>query len=153
MDESLQYVNLTNAEVGSGQTDINVAAPAQGSGQEGVLYVQQEGVMQTPGGEQYVTIIQDGQTYAIPAADYAAMMAQHNIEDPNKDAKEQKPNTENSSFQETATKKVETQPEVTKSSVATEIKTSTSEAATSPVAVKSNVKPTTSIRPNVKTKL
>ena len=45
------------------------------SAQPGVLYVQ-EGVMQGPSGEQYVTIIQDGQTYAIPATDYAAMIAQ-----------------------------------------------------------------------------
>ena len=41
MDESLQYVNLTNAQVGSdlapSQVDVNVAAPAQGSSQEGVL--------------------------------------------------------------------------------------------------------------------
>lgn len=49
------------------------------AGQGGVLYVQ-DGLMQGPSGEQYVTIIQDGQTYAIPAADYAAMMAQQNLE-------------------------------------------------------------------------
>merc|ERR1712102_155433 len=120
MDESLQYVNLTNAQVGSdlapSQVDVNVAAPAQGSSQEGVLYVQQEGVMQTPGGEQYVTIIQDGQTYAIPAADYAAMIAQHNVEDSNRDVNEQKPSTENSSLKETATKKVETQQDIIKPS-------------------------------------
>ena len=36
--------------------------------------------MQGPSGEQYVTIIQDGQTYAIPASDYAAMMAQQGLE-------------------------------------------------------------------------
>lgn len=36
--------------------------------------------MQGPSGEQYVTIIQDGQTYAIPATDYAAMMAQQGLE-------------------------------------------------------------------------
>ena len=35
---------------------------------------------QGPSGEQYVTIIQDGQTYAIPASDYAAMMAQQGLE-------------------------------------------------------------------------
>ena len=110
MDESLQYVNLTNAEVGSapapGQGDVNVAAPVQGQRQEGVLYVQQEGVMQTTAGEQYVTIIQDGQTYAIPAADYAAMMAQQNIEDPNKDVKDQKSSIDNISMQESPVRKV-----------------------------------------------
>ena len=37
-------------------------------------------MMQGPSGEQYVTIIQDGQTYAIPASDYAAMMAQQGLE-------------------------------------------------------------------------
>ena len=37
-------------------------------------------LMQGPSGEQYVTIIQDGQTYAIPASDYAAMMAQQGLE-------------------------------------------------------------------------
>ena len=152
MDESLQYVNLTNAEVGSvpapGQGDVNVTAPVQGQRQEGVLYVQQEGVMQTPAGEQYVTIIQDGQTYAIPAADYAAMMAQQNIEDPNKDVKDQKSSTDNISMQESPVRKVETQSGVPQSSIATDTKLPTPAAST--VAVKSNVKPANSIRSNVK---
>ena len=52
---------------------------AGGEGQGAVLYVQ-DGLMEGPSGEQYVTIIQDGQTYAIPAADYAAMIAQQDIE-------------------------------------------------------------------------
>ena len=37
-------------------------------------------LLQGPSGEQYVTIIQDGQTYAIPASDYSAMMSQQGLE-------------------------------------------------------------------------
>lgn len=63
MEDNLEYVDL-----------------AGGGGQGSVLYVQ-DGLMEGPSGEQYVTIIQDGQTYAIPAADYAAMIAQQDVED------------------------------------------------------------------------
>merc|ERR1711915_1006568 len=63
-DSNLQFVDMAGNET-------------QGS----VLYVQ-DGLMEGPSGEQYVTIIQDGQTYAIPAADYAAMIAQQDVQIP-----------------------------------------------------------------------
>ena len=62
MDDELQYVNLTPAEL---------PGPRAEAGGEGVLYVQ-DGVVQGPAGEQYVTIMQNGQAYAIPTADYIA---------------------------------------------------------------------------------
>ena len=86
MEDSLQYVNLTNAEVdpaaGVGDSSLGPGAGGGGQGQkgDGVLYVD-GGMVAGPSGEQYVTIIQDGQTYAIPAADYAAMMSQQGLED------------------------------------------------------------------------
>ena len=70
MDDELQYVNLTPAEL---------PGPRAEAGGEGVLYVQ-DGVVQGPAGEQYVTIMQNGQTYAIPTADYAAMLSQPEME-------------------------------------------------------------------------
>ena len=84
MEDSLQYVNLTNAEVdpaaGVGDSSLGPGAGGQGQKGDGVLYVD-GGMVAGPSGEQYVTIIQDGQTYAIPAADYAAMMSQQGLED------------------------------------------------------------------------
>ena len=72
MEDDLQYVDLTPAELpGPG--------PRAEAGGEGVLYVQ-DGVVQGPAGEQYVTIMQNGQAYAIPTADYAAMLSQPDME-------------------------------------------------------------------------
>ena len=72
MDDELQYVNLAPAEVPASQPE------AGGESSEGVLYVQ-DGMVQGPSGEQYVTIIQNGQTYAIPTSDYAAMLSQSDV--------------------------------------------------------------------------
>ena len=87
MDANLQYTQLSNAQPQVEQVlgvradqETNGGTGGGHGGQEGVLLVQQEGMVQGPSGEQYVTIIQDGQAYALPAADYAAMISQQNID-------------------------------------------------------------------------
>ena len=76
MDDDLQYVNLAPG----GQARPEVGAESS----EGVLYVQ-DGMVQGPAGEQYVTIIQNGQTYAIPTSDYAAMLSQPDMKTDSED--------------------------------------------------------------------
>ena len=77
MDDEMQYVDLAPAELPG-------SVPRPDGGGEGVLYVQ-DGMVQGPAGEQYVTIIQNGQTYAIPTADYAAMLTQPDMENNSQD--------------------------------------------------------------------
>ena len=77
MEESMEYVNLTNADVSS-TDETRSQDQAQGGS---VLYMPGPG---EAGGQQqqYITIIQDGQTYAIPAADYNAMIAAQGVAPP-----------------------------------------------------------------------
>ena len=63
----MEYVNLTNAAVPDSD---ETRSQEQGQGGS-VLYMPGPGEA-GHGHQQYITIIQDGQTYAIPAADYAA---------------------------------------------------------------------------------
>ena len=72
MDDSLQFVNLDTPGGSTQQSGDH--------GQDGGVYL-----AQTAGGGRYVTIIQDGQTYAIPAADYATMMEQPGVQEAAKD--------------------------------------------------------------------
>ena len=76
MEANMEYVNLTNAAVpGSDETRTQEQEQGQGGS---VLYMPGPGEAGQQH-QQYITIIQDGQTYAIPAADYNAMMAQQAV--------------------------------------------------------------------------
>lgn len=83
MEESMEYVNLTNADVPADETRSQDQAQGQGGS---VLYMPGPGEAGSQQQQQYITIIQDGQTYAIPAADYNAMMAQQGVAPPSSGA-------------------------------------------------------------------